>query len=658
MIPPLNLTAPVQIDPYNVELLHNPVMRDPLVERCRNMLPVNTVFMRQNLTVPIRTVNDVRNTLRAVFRLNRDSPELEGHMKDRTTLALDILKSLNQLSGNLNNLQELREKHLDRTDVIYHIGNVVQHQHERWRGVIVGWERPSSINQTSSLTQKDYTDDQQHITYHILVDTGDAHTMGTPSALITAVQADLEVPPVNLCRIRNREIENYMIAFDAASRSFVPDESLQYIFPKDNIAVLNRSTETVALCTEISHSAQQMASRLERCILDETSAPQERGLGILFNVQQRLRPIAEGDVVASDRRFRSVSPITRTTAHLQALLNLNLEIIEINNKRAVSQEYQNQIQFRVGHVVYHKIFGFRGVIVAWDRKPLVDVSRWDGLQHVENPMEKPFYHVIPDQNDCREVFGGERPMRYVCEENLEICSENRRAVQVDFDPEFTRKEDGHFEAPTEIRYTYGDDIQDEGVTKRCLLRLQDEFNSWFLRARESNSEDAVVRSLSTDKLTELLQYSETMTEAGTIQELIKEFRKAHPQRTMRRKLDTGIETLLSGRASEALDHFKQLVSEDPTYSEAWNKVATCEFMQGKFQESMHSTTTVLKLDPSHTQALGGLALLHFENEDYSKAAECFEKAIELDPWSLVAPRLSVTYDLQNRLIEKEELPHH
>eukprot|EP00957_Ditylum_brightwellii_P045869 3479446-Ditylum_brightwellii.AAC.1 len=64
----------------------------------------------------------------------------------------------------------------------------------------------------------------------------------------------------------------------------------------------------------------------------------------------------------------------------------------------------------------------------------MDVRRWDGVQEIENPMEKPFYHVIPDPNDCIRVFGGERSTRYVCEDNLELCPKADRNISIDMEP--------------------------------------------------------------------------------------------------------------------------------------------------------------------------------------------------------------------------------
>jgi hemimethylated DNA binding protein len=154
-------------------------------------------------------------------------------------------------------------------------------------------------------------------------------------------------------------------------------------------------------------------------------------------------------------------------------------------------EHKGKLRFSIGDIVHHKFFHFRGVVVAWDPKPTVDVTRWDGLGHVDNPMEVPFYHVIPDQGDCVEAFGGERPMRYVCEENLEECLPNRKMIDVDLQPEWGRDPtNGSYVAPAELRFKYGEDLEDGGATERCFRQIQDELANWQVKARESIHEES------------------------------------------------------------------------------------------------------------------------------------------------------------------------
>lgn len=117
---------------------------------------------------------------------------------------------------------------------------------------------------------------------------------------------------------------------------------------------------------------------------------------------------------------------------------------------------KKRIKYTLGTIVRHKKYGFRGVIVAWDGRPVVDVSRWDGLQHIKDPHLYPFYHIIPDQNDCITIFGNERPSRYVCEENLELCPEHERTtMDVDLEPEWIyNHSDGRYEPPDDLKVCF------------------------------------------------------------------------------------------------------------------------------------------------------------------------------------------------------------
>jgi hemimethylated DNA binding protein len=47
--------------------------------------------------------------------------------------------------------------------------------------------------------------------------------------------------------------------------------------------------------------------------------------------------------------------------------------------------------------VRHNLFNYRGVIVAWDRRPCVDVSNWDGVKATASGSNQPFYMLATDR---------------------------------------------------------------------------------------------------------------------------------------------------------------------------------------------------------------------------------------------------------------------
>jgi len=103
---------------------------------------------------------------------------------------------------------------------------------------------------------------------------------------------------------------------------------------------------------------------------------------------------------------------------LRVMSNLSDGLMEQMRQRLANAN-RTGIQFLIGEVVRHKVYGYRGVIVGWDRRAAVDVAGWDGLRKSSLGAEQPFYHLFPDESDCTELFGSPRDMKYVAEENLE-----------------------------------------------------------------------------------------------------------------------------------------------------------------------------------------------------------------------------------------------
>jgi hemimethylated DNA binding protein len=363
---------------------------------------------------------------------------------------------------------DIKEKHLNREGVAFAIGQVVQHKTERWRGVVAGWQRLGLP--TTSLTTKSYDDDDKeqkdvtketsddaNVQYEILLDSGDASLLGgrrpgyDATAMPTARQTDLElVKDKDLLRIRSSWVQQHFECFDPVQRRFIPNETRRYQYPldvkglqgsdPDDAITLRRNELGKGLVSGI----QEFTARLERCVSVES-----RGYSLLAKIHSRLEELAKGDVLSPKELLssRELSPFDLAVLHLRTLLNVSMELGEMMWARQIADENRERIRFKLGDIVHHTKYGFRGVVVAWDPTPTVDVSRWDGLVGIENASELPFYHVIPDQNDCIEAFGGERPFRYVCEANLEPCPRNRTLLNVDLDPEWEMDHAGARYAP-------------------------------------------------------------------------------------------------------------------------------------------------------------------------------------------------------------------
>ena len=674
-VPPVHLCAPEQVDPFRMEVLSQTSgdIDDMAVRRARHLLPDKTYLKRSSMTVPIASALDLHHFFQAIFRLNSGATSASVHRKQQISVAFEALKSLNEMTGGIQSLLLRRKRHELRDNVAFHVGQVVQHQDERWRGVVVGWERSDNSDDASfkptSLTTKTYVDPaltqtsrEASVRYDVVVDEGDSHLMGFSSERTSAMQTELAlVDDECLIRIRSRAIADFFVRFDPERATFIPNALLGFEYPCDIPSQFSRdarflSQEDRLLCTAVVDACQDIARTLERFIIDETSCPMDRGLELLSNVQDRLRSLLDGDVLPMSFEFSSVEPAPSTVAahHLRSLLMISVEVMDVMFHRQYSKDHKSRKQFSLGDIVRHKVYGFRGVVVAWDPKPTFDVSRWDGVQHIENPVEHPFYHVIPDRRDCLRAFGAERPFRYVCEANLELCPKNQNLLEVDLDWDRSPRGDRYIPSKAaSFQYAGDEDDDDEvRVTERCMAKIQDFLNRWQYESLQPSTQSP----LSAQNLLKLLQVVDNGADASAVQELIKEMRKAHPDLGKRMQLERGLAELMSGNGEKALDIYSEIVNDDETsYPEAFNKIATCQFMMGRIEDSLESTMRTLSLDPSHVQALNGLGLIHFESGRYLPAIESFRKSIRLDPWSPVTAKLSVSIDLVNHTMPTDEI---
>ena len=292
--------------------------------------------------------------------------------------------------------------------------------------------------------------------------------------------------------------------------------------------------------------------------------------------------------------------------------------------------------------------------MAWDPTPSVDVSRWDGLQDVENPMEKPFYHVIPDANDCVKAFGSERSFRYVVDDNLELCPPNQSIIDVpnlDTDEWVLDTGKWRYDTPDVLKFKYAESLgPDEDSIVSAIEFVKKEFSSLHLASRDgglaqSHPLFSMASALSLENLLKLLQRVDNLNDAVTIEETLKEMFKAHPCQETRRRLDDGLADLLRGNKEDALRSFTKLVEDVPDYAEAYNKKSTCHYMLGQMTESIEAAQASLHLVPLNFQALSGLGLVQYENRKYHLAADSFRRSLEIDPWSPISCKYAAVVDL-------------
>ena len=115
-VPPVTLKPPHVEETSLIEL----ASPDEYWSKVSQLLPAKSKVEPHQITIPIHNSQDAANFFRVIFRMNKvATPET---FKQRVSVAFEALKSLNELTGGLNALREQRDKHLDRTGVLYHVG--------------------------------------------------------------------------------------------------------------------------------------------------------------------------------------------------------------------------------------------------------------------------------------------------------------------------------------------------------------------------------------------------------------------------------------------------------------------------------------------------------------------------------------------------------
>ena len=167
---------------------------------------------------------------------------------------------------------------------------------------------------------------------------------------------------------------------------------------------------------------------------------------------------------------------------LRIMSEFQEELTGLVDRRAANADRRG-ISFHVGQVLRHRKYGYRGVIIGWDRRPQVDVSGWDGVQGLPSGPDQPFYNVLPDLSDCVELLGGPRDVRYVAQENLVEVAPLYRRISHPGLGQVLRAYDapsGRFVPSDELGFEYPGSMPgpaappqprpDEGEAARTLLR--------------------------------------------------------------------------------------------------------------------------------------------------------------------------------------------
>lgn len=83
-----------------------------------------------------------------------------------------------------------------------------------------------------------------------------------------------------------------------------------------------------------------------------------------------------------------------------------------------------------------------------------------------------------------------------------------------------------------------------------------------------------------------------------------------------------------------------LITDNPSYAEAWNKRATLYFLMGRFDDSLKDITKTLDLEPRHFGALSGRGMIYQRLGRNAEALTAFKEALSINP-TMVGAKLSV-----------------
>mmetsp|Transcript_29739 Transcript_29739/g.67156 ORF Transcript_29739/g.67156 Transcript_29739/m.67156 type:complete len:730 (+) Transcript_29739:142-2331(+) len=627
------------------------------------------------ITFPeITSASQLRAIIRSVYWLNNHSSDstedvtAEGRTKDQISLAFDALRSVNQLSSSeLDSRQrkrdltiKVRRRESSLPNAKFHVGQIVKQRRKGWRGAVVGWTVDEGKNEKkhkrlSSLTTKQYTlsapnsetatesPKSRSIKYTILVDMNDSSLLHESKTVNLEAEEDLiSVDNPHLQRIHNHLVKQY---FDRFHRShFVPNRLLSFTYPLDDYSSEFESEnlpELAQASAAIVRDSLRIIESIISIISDHIGDDEEYDeLALLSTLLIDLKRNTAAIEDTSDENEAAMLAI-------KWMYSFHVRVTAMQWARRVNKRVKPKIEYSLGQIVRHKLYGFRGVIVGFDEKPRIDVSNWDGLQGVEDASEKPFYHIRPDINDCTKAFGGPRDFRYCCEDNLEFISSytggplelatDLNEAEWRWDPATAS-----YTPSQELKFMFAEEDRDNLAF--VVGKISDVMAEFLLQVRDGGESNDQTFSLD-DLFVQLQKGADNLDDATLTQDLIKEIWKESSDRRLRRVLDKGVAALLEGKNATAMAIFNEILEQDATYHEAWNKLATVQWMLGHAAQSRGSAMQSLRHSgDSNFQALAGLGLADMEDGNFEEAAEKFQRCLEMNPWSMVSARLAVCLD--------------
>ena len=120
------------------------------------------------------------------------------------------------------------------------------------------------------------------------------------------------------------------------------------------------------------------------------------------------------------------------------------------------------------------------------------------------------------------------------------------------------------------------------------------------------------RTKTLDRLFNDLKINNTNLSSQTEQKIWKIW-STHPvDGQLTKKLKAGSELVNKNKYLESIKIFSEVIDQDPSWAEAWNKRATVLYMIGEYEKSQKDIDKVLELEKRHFGALAGQGLVNIK----------------------------------------------
>ncbi len=96
-------------------------------------------------------------------------------------------------------------------------------------------------------------------------------------------------------------------------------------------------------------------------------------------------------------------------------------------------------------------------------------------------------------------------------------------------------------------------------------------------------------------------------------------------------LKRGREAMEAEDTVRAIEHFSALTDHAPQFAEGWHARATAYYRAGLYGPALDDLQRALALNPNNYNAIFGLGVMFREFGDTQRAAEAFDRVLELNP---------------------------